>query len=203
MGRPGHNAPPKDGQLMDAAMSLFLQHGVGHTSIDQICKFAGISKATFYRHFDNKEEILTILVKRQVENTVLLPPDNGTSQPPEIVLREFANKMVALFSKKTTTKFYQMIISESLRDPKLGQMFFLQITQAGLLALEAYLAEQIKLGVLTIENPKLAAFQFMGLFKETLFWPRLFGMTHAQIGLDREETIEQAAQIFLSAYRAR
>ena len=45
-----------------AASTLFMQKGITATSMDDIAKAAGYSKATLYVYFKNKEEIIGILV---------------------------------------------------------------------------------------------------------------------------------------------
>lgn len=45
-----------------AASALFLEKGIAATSMDDIAKAAGYSKATLYVYFENKEEIVGILV---------------------------------------------------------------------------------------------------------------------------------------------
>ena len=51
---------------MNAAQSLFLQQGVGPTTVDQITAGAGVAKGTFYLHFQSKEAVLTALRARYV-----------------------------------------------------------------------------------------------------------------------------------------
>lgn len=48
--------------IASAASTLFLQKGIAATSMDDIAKAAGYSKATLYVYFENKEEIVGILV---------------------------------------------------------------------------------------------------------------------------------------------
>lgn len=48
--------------ISSAAATLFSEKGVEHTSMDEIAKQAGYSKATLYVYFKNKEEIISILV---------------------------------------------------------------------------------------------------------------------------------------------
>lgn len=45
-----------------AASVLFMEKGIAATSMDDIAKAAGYSKATLYVYFENKEEIVGILV---------------------------------------------------------------------------------------------------------------------------------------------
>ena len=47
---------------MSAASTLFMERGIAATSMDDIAKAAGYSKATLYVYFENKDEIVGILV---------------------------------------------------------------------------------------------------------------------------------------------
>ena len=49
-------------KIASAASVLFLEKGIAATSMDDIAKVAGYSKATLYVYFENKEEIVGILV---------------------------------------------------------------------------------------------------------------------------------------------
>jgi AcrR family transcriptional regulator len=51
---------PEDSRarLVDAAMSLFGEHGYSGTTIDDIAARAGVTARTFFRHFADKEEVL-------------------------------------------------------------------------------------------------------------------------------------------------
>lgn len=48
--------------IASAASGLFMEKGIVATSMDDIAKAAGYSKATLYVYFENKEEIISILV---------------------------------------------------------------------------------------------------------------------------------------------
>ena len=47
--------------IVSAASILFMEKGISATSMDDIAKAAGYSKATLYVYFENKEEIVGIL----------------------------------------------------------------------------------------------------------------------------------------------
>jgi AcrR family transcriptional regulator len=51
-------------ELMDAAQRLFLEHGVGPTTIEQITAGADVAKGTFYLYFPSKEHVLAALGER-------------------------------------------------------------------------------------------------------------------------------------------
>jgi len=45
-------------RIREAANKLFLEQGFEHTTVDAIVASAGISKGTFYLHFERKEDLL-------------------------------------------------------------------------------------------------------------------------------------------------
>jgi AcrR family transcriptional regulator len=64
---------------MAAALRLFLEKGVGPTTIEQITAGAGVAKGTFYLHFTSKEDVLTALRERFVQD-LLLGVETAASQ---------------------------------------------------------------------------------------------------------------------------
>lgn len=48
--------------IASAAQTLFMEKGIQVTSMDDIARVAGYSKATLYVYFENKEEIVIVLV---------------------------------------------------------------------------------------------------------------------------------------------
>lgn len=48
--------------IVSAASTLFMEKGITATSMNDIAKAAGYSKATLYVYFENKEELVSILV---------------------------------------------------------------------------------------------------------------------------------------------
>lgn len=48
--------------IVSAASALFMERGITATSMDDIAQAAGYSKATLYVYFENKEELVSILV---------------------------------------------------------------------------------------------------------------------------------------------
>src|SRR5580658_6100047 len=60
--------PPEErrDELMNAAQRLFLENGVGPTSIEQITDGARVGKGTFYLHFASKDDVLLALRDRFV-----------------------------------------------------------------------------------------------------------------------------------------
>jgi AcrR family transcriptional regulator len=53
----GATAPPRE-RLLTAAADLFGDHGIAATGVDAIASAAGVAKATLYRHFASKDDLV-------------------------------------------------------------------------------------------------------------------------------------------------
>ena len=52
---------------MEAALSEFLASSYAETAVDAIAKRAGASRATYYRYFDSKSDIILAIVQQQLK----------------------------------------------------------------------------------------------------------------------------------------
>ncbi|HXE52309.1 MAG TPA: TetR/AcrR family transcriptional regulator [Tepidisphaeraceae bacterium] len=61
--------PPKTGRerLVAAAIELFYRHGFAAVGIDRVISAAGVTKTTFYKHFEGKDELMVAAVHRRDE----------------------------------------------------------------------------------------------------------------------------------------
>ncbi|HVW80648.1 MAG TPA: TetR/AcrR family transcriptional regulator [Mycobacteriales bacterium] len=50
-------------RLLESALTVLTRRGYASTRIDDICAEAAISRATFYRYFDGKEEVFDALIE--------------------------------------------------------------------------------------------------------------------------------------------
>ena len=60
---------PKTGRerLVAAAVELFARQGFGAVGIDQVIAQAGVTKTTFYKHFEGKDDLMVAAVQRREE----------------------------------------------------------------------------------------------------------------------------------------
>jgi AcrR family transcriptional regulator len=61
--------PPKTGRarLIHAAIELFYSHGFQAVGVDQIIAAAGVTKTTFYKHFESKDDLLVAAIRQRDE----------------------------------------------------------------------------------------------------------------------------------------
>ncbi len=60
---------PRTGRerLVAAAVELFYRNGFGAIGVDQVIAQAGVTKTTFYKHFESKTELMVAAVERRDE----------------------------------------------------------------------------------------------------------------------------------------
>jgi AcrR family transcriptional regulator len=60
---------PRTGRerLVMAAVELFYRHGFNAVGLDQIIDKAGVTKTTFYKHFEGKDDLMVAAVRRRDE----------------------------------------------------------------------------------------------------------------------------------------
>lgn len=54
-------------QIVQAALELYEQKGIDHTSVKDITERAGITRSLFYHYFDRKEDVTAAILDRYVE----------------------------------------------------------------------------------------------------------------------------------------
>jgi AcrR family transcriptional regulator len=61
--------PPKTGRerLVAVAVELFYRRGFNAVGVDQVIAAAGVTKTTFYKHFESKEDLMVAAVRRRDE----------------------------------------------------------------------------------------------------------------------------------------
>jgi AcrR family transcriptional regulator len=60
---------PKEGRerLVAAAIELFYRRGFNAVGVDQVIEQAGVTKTTFYKHFESKDDLVVAAIQRRDE----------------------------------------------------------------------------------------------------------------------------------------
>lgn len=201
VGRPARGAPARIEHILAVAAQMFLREGYGTVSIEAIAAKGGLSKATIYRHFSGKPAlfaaVLSDLLARHADDAGLAV---ALSHPPEKGLTGFANISLDLMSSGDGLALFRLVVGASRRFPEVGAIFYERAMGVMIARLEDYLARQHAEGRLHVPEPDLSAFQFLGLYKEALFWPKLVLGARSPVALNRDRVIARAVEIFLGAH---
>ena len=129
--------------ILKGAMKEFLAHGYAATSMDKIAKAAGVSKATLYSHFGDKEglfnAVMQDLAKDKFQTVMGLQQPQSLEQDPKIVLSAMATRILDnAKSDRTFQDFVRIIIGESGRFPELAQAYVSNLAKPAIETLTQY-----------------------------------------------------------------
>ncbi|MDJ0677870.1 MAG: TetR/AcrR family transcriptional regulator [Calothrix sp. MO_167.B42] len=148
-------------KILQGAMQEFLENGYAGTSMDKVAAAAGVSKATVYSYFKDKEALFKALMEqrtRQKFQSVLgKQPLEGE---PKMILRYLATKgLEQMTQDKEHRALMRVIIGESGRFPKLAQVCVLYMMKPMFDTLSHYLSKHPELN---LPDPEAAARIFLG-----------------------------------------
>ncbi|MEH2394175.1 MAG: TetR/AcrR family transcriptional regulator [Nostoc sp.] len=148
-------------KILQGAMQEFLAHGYTGASMDRVAVGAGVSKATVYSHFHDKEGLFKALMeqlaRKRFESVFGTQPLEGE---PHIVLRELLTKaLTQMLNDKEFQGFQRVLIGESARFPELSQVFLNCIAKPGSEIISQYLASRQELN---IPDPEAMVWILMG-----------------------------------------
>jgi len=153
--------PSKHQQIVQGAISVFLEQGYEGTSMDQVAKVAGVSKNTIYKHFQDKKGLFVSLIEQvTAERFQIVFGSVSLSGDPAIVLRQIAEQLLStVMADQEYIAFIRLIIGESGRFPELAQLFVNALPQKVIQTLTNYLKDHPELN---LESEEATVRIFMG-----------------------------------------
>jgi TetR/AcrR family transcriptional regulator, mexJK operon transcriptional repressor len=151
-------------QILSAARRVFLEDGFDGASMQRITGLSGVSKATVYNHFPGKEQLFEAVMLEQVRKLrdTAFAIRSGLDKP-EDVLFGLGVGLVSGILQPQNLKIARQLVSDSWRFPHLGRAFMTEGPNRGAELLALYLQGLCAKGVLRIDDPVLAAQQFVAL----------------------------------------
>jgi AcrR family transcriptional regulator len=150
--------------ILQAAQELIAGKGVNAMTIDDIVRQAGVAKGTFYLYFHNKDEVINAVVEQIFEQLVQGFIAMTESQDSPIAerllwlaqaLAELARQPGALELSLTVHQSDNLAVHRRLEEKAASLLIPI---------VEKIIAEGIKSGVFTVDNPYLCARWVAGSF---------------------------------------
>jgi AcrR family transcriptional regulator len=141
--------------ILKGAMQEFLAHGFAATTMDNITAVAGVSKATVYSYFPDKEALFIALmehlIQRQWDILDHLNPHLFQGKPAQVIVK-IANIFIDRFSESVgdtpeLLDLLRLAIAESGRFPHLTQSLILSKDKQFVDSLTQYLQAHPELGL--------------------------------------------------------
>ncbi|MCD5992842.1 TetR/AcrR family transcriptional regulator [Pseudomonas sp. CDFA 602] len=154
--------------IIDAAASVFLEMGYERTSMNEVTKRMGGSKATIYSYFPSKEDLFIAVVNRHATSHLAdAVSELSTYNEREVDLRDilvrFGERMLmVLINDNTALDVYRMVVAESGRS-NIGMMFYESGPRECLQTIATLMTFAMERGQLRAADPEIAALQLTAL----------------------------------------
>ncbi len=135
---PARSAPPprwerrkeaRPGELLDAALDLFVERGYAATRLDDVAARAGVSKGTLYLYYTGKEDLFKAVVRRNILPLIeAFERDVAESSARSAELLErFLRQWWSSFGATRLASIAKLVVGEAGNFPELAQFFQLEI----------------------------------------------------------------------------
>jgi AcrR family transcriptional regulator len=170
----------------------------------EIARRAGVSKGTLYVYFDSKERLFEAIVederRGQAEQVFSL---DSADHDVGAVLTRLGKDFAHFLCQPSAISPLRTVIAIADRMPDVGRKFYEAGPEFGTSRLASYLEDQVKAGVLVVDDCVIAAAQFLDACQSTLFKPLLFNAGEAPTEARVKHVVGIAVRTFLAAYKAR
>lgn len=182
-------------QMLAAAAKLFAERGIDSTSMDAIAAAAGVSKATLYKHWPDKDA-LCIAVLTRIRGQL--------SAPPQINRGDVRSGIVALLDHSPKeqrsdlqSRMMPHLVAYACRNPDFAKAWRAQVMEPP----RAQIAELLKRAIAEGQlRPGLDLDLSVALLIGPMMYRRVLGLAHARLPQDMAERVVEA---FWSAHAAK
>ncbi len=151
-----------EAHLLEVAAKRFASTGYRQTTLEEIARHAGVAKASMYRYFENKQELLAkIFLKVAGAFARGLQPLLAAPLPPEEKLRRAVQDLLRTIGGNVA--LFTVFYSEEADLPPRLHAEVLETRQRFVSALEGLLQEGIQQGVFRELDARLIVYAIMGM----------------------------------------
>lgn len=177
-GRPGRpRDSAKDEAILLAAGDLFMERGYEDVSMDAVAQAAGVSKATIYARYADKDALFSAVLRQECERAV--SPDSfqpSADQPVRDTLILLATRFLDLVTGEKAMQMNRVLVAESGRAPRMAELFYETAVLSLKNRLAVWLESETARGRLNVRDPHGAAWRYLGGVKGEVHLRASFGL---------------------------
>jgi len=195
-------SPAKREQILAGAIALFRELGYQRASVDAIAARAGVSKATIYNHFRDKEALFLATVDRENQSArekfvSLLETPTGDI---EADLRMIGAQLLRLAGSPASVLRYRIVTAEAGRFPEACRALYECGILVGRKNLARFFERAVQMGSLQIGDLEEAAIDFASLCIDNARSMLHLGIVDSLSDELVAREVDRAVRTFLRAY---
>ena len=190
-----------DADIREAALTLFLEGGYEGTSMDDIARAAGTTKASLYKRFASKDDVFTSVLAWAMQR-----PDWPIAEvdPPDIddlvgALRHIARSSLRRALHPSMVQLSRVATTQGARVPEIGLQAYAANTIRRHRLIVEVLRHHAAKGTIVAADPDTLAEHFMAMVSGMP--ARLAGFGIQRDAATNERNLEAAVQLFLRSLR--
>jgi AcrR family transcriptional regulator len=150
--------------LIEAARQEFQTNGYARTCINDVAQRAGVSTKTMYRLIPNKAELLERVISDTIGRFMLdFDADALDALPLGEALERILTAYGSLTLSEETIAINRLVIRESCQFPEIAATFYETAILATTRAIAGWLRRKCERGLITLEDPHIAAEMLRGM----------------------------------------
>jgi TetR/AcrR family transcriptional regulator, mexJK operon transcriptional repressor len=147
---------------------VFVEKGYARATLDDVIARAGGSRATIYQQFGSKEGLFAAIIAEICADMVAPLEGAERDDEPSRVLLSVGRSYMSALMEPTSLALYRVLIGEGERFPAFGAAVLRSGPAVAADTLATYLARWHAEGRVAVENPSVAARQFLQMVKGDL-----------------------------------
>ena len=195
----------RPGEILDAALACFAEHGFAATRLDDVAHRAGLTKGTLYLYFPNKEELFKAVVAQalvpNLERGEALLSEAAEPQSTAALLAEVMRGWAELASSPAGA-IPKIVVSEAGNFPDLARCYREQVVDRGMALLRRVLQLGIARGEFRALDLDDTVRCVVAPLLMAMLWRHSLGR-HELAGFDPDALCQTHLQLLLNGLRVR
>jgi AcrR family transcriptional regulator len=175
-----------DVDILEATLDVIAQHGISGATVDTVAERAGISKATIYRHWGSRAQLIHAALS-SLEGPYVETEGDSLREDLTVLL----SHLVEYFNRRDIGRIFPSFIDAAVRDPELATLHRDTMRRA-----RASFEQVVRRGV---DRGELPADLDVGLFVDVVRAPFIYRRVVAQSPV-RTEDIDAVLDLVLGAF---
>jgi AcrR family transcriptional regulator len=195
-------AAERPGEILEAALSVFVAKGFAAARLDDVAAQAGVSKGTLYLYFDNKAELFKDVIRQTLLAPIVNSVEAAEMEPdPATALKALIAGIGRLLADDRRSAIPKLVISESGTFPELAAFYLNEIIKP----MRARIANIVRRGVQSGQfrpvNSSLIFMIVMGPCLLSAIWRHTM-QVHDSMKLNVEELMHLHEDVLLNGLLA-
>lgn len=190
----------RPGELLAAALELFVEKGYAATRSEEVARRAGVSKGTLFLYFSTKEELFKAVVRENIVgrfaewNTEFDAFEGSTPEMLRYALMMWWERI----GKTPAGGITKLMMSEAVNFPELAAFYQQEVIDPGHELIRRILQRGVDRGEFRLMDMEQAIFAVLAPTIFLMSWKHSFGAcVSSATPLDPERYLEQQTQILL------